>query len=572
MTETSIIETVDKTCKRTFIIAAVFSCFINILMLTVPLYMLQIFDRVLSSQSIDTLVYLTLFAILALAVMASLLIVRSFILIRLSNWLEGLLGPAAIKIAPDEILSGNNYALQANRDLLSLRQILASEPMFTFFDFPWVPIYIAIIFMLHPLLGILSLLAAVCLGVVAIVNERLSRKLIQEASEKSNECNNYIEATLRNSQVVQAMGMLPGIIANWQVNNTKAIKQQGRASDQIAVMSALSKFLRLLFQILMLGTGAYLVVSSNLTPGGMIAGSILLARALAPVESAIGSWKQFILARQIITRLRKYFCKPNRRQLETKLPAPKGAIKIKELMFAFPKCKNWMIKQINADIEPGECIGIIGPSGAGKSTLLKLMTGILQPSAGSVRLDGVDVYQWSRSQLGQHIGYLPQDVELLPGTVKANIARHGIIDDSKVIQAAKSAGIHEMILQLPQAYDTNIMTAEYKLSGGQQQRIALARALYNEPTLLVLDEPNSSLDSEGKHALLTTINDWCSKKRTVLLISHSPSILRCASKIMFLQNGMLTQMGAISDVLASFNKSKPQASLRSSININTGSK
>ena len=484
-------------CHKALYVAGFFSFFINILMLTTSLYMLQVYDRVLASRSYDTLIYLTLAAVIALAALTLLDIARSRVLVHVSYWLDNALSPAALAKGPDQILQGYAYGPQALRDIATVRQFIAGAGIFSLFDAPWVPIYLFVIFILSPALGFLATFGAIILFVLALINEIMTRKFLNEANSRAMSAQYYVDTSLRNAESIQAMGMMPNIIQHWETQNAPVLQLQTIASNRAAIILAISKFMRLSLQIFMLGIGAYLVINNQLTGGAMIAGSILLSRALAPVEQAISVWKQILAARQAYHRLQQHFSATTRHTSNISLPAPKGIVTLENVTYHLSRTEKPILANISLQIDAGEMIAIIGPSGAGKSTLARLIVGALKATSGDVRLDGADVYTWERHDFGRYTGYLPQDIELFTGTVKDNIARMGIIEDEAVISAAQIAEVHNLILHLPKGYDTHIGNSSYVLSGGQRQRIALARAIYHFPRLLVLDEPNSNLDKNG---------------------------------------------------------------------------
>ncbi|OGT52193.1 MAG: hypothetical protein A3E84_02515 [Gammaproteobacteria bacterium RIFCSPHIGHO2_12_FULL_42_13] len=547
--DASFLRKIMQACHKALYVAGFFSCFINILMLTTSLYMLQVYDRVLASRSFDTLIYLTLAAIIALVALTLLDIARSRVLVHVSYWLDNALSPTALAKSADQLLQGYAYGPQALRDIATIRQFVAGAGIFSLFDAPWVPIYLFVIFMLSPLLGLLATLGAVILFILAILNERMTRKLLNEATIRAMGAQYYIDASLRNAEIIQAMGMMKNIIQHWESQNGPVLQLQTIASNRAAIILAISKFMRLTLQIFMLGVGAYLVIENQLTGGAMIAGSILLSRALAPVEQAISVWKQLLAARQAYYRLQQHFSATTRYVSNITLPPPQGTVTLENVMYHLSRADKPILSNISLQIKAGEVIAVIGPSGAGKSTLARLIVGALKTTSGDVRLDGADVYTWDRNDFGRYTGYLPQDIELFTGTVKDNIARMGVIEDEAVVTAAQIAGVHNMILHLPKGYDTYIGNNSYILSGGQRQRIALARAIYHFPRLLVLDEPNSNLDSEGEESLLHAILAMRAKGTTQIIIAHHPSIIKQVDKIIFLVEGQIKMIGPRDQVL-----------------------
>lgn len=544
---------------RAFFFVAIFSFFINLLMLTSPIYMLQVYDRVLTARSEATLVYLSLIIGSMMLVMALLEMVRSRVLVRVSGKMEQVLGGKVF----DAIFALNLRSPAANRsqslrDLDTVRQFITSQGPFALFDAPWAPIFIGIVFMMHPLLGLVAIIGALILFALAFATEVATKKPLGEANMHAIKAASFAEASLKNSEVLAAMGMLPGIRRRWRASQDKALLLQAKASDSAGGISALTKFIRLLLQSSMLGFGAYLALEGEITPGVMIAASIIMGRGLAPVEQAIGSWKSFVAARGAYARLDELLRTFTPPANTMELPAPTGVVTVDRVVAMPPGGTNPTIKGVSFGLGVGEALAIIGPSAAGKSTLARLLVGVWAPHSGSVRLDGADVYSWNHEQLGPHIGYLPQDVEIFDGTIKENIARFGEIDPAKVVEAAQLAGVHDMILRLPSGYDTLIGPGGIALSGGQRQRLGLARAVYGDPAFVVLDEPNSNLDSDGETALVGGLQRLKQKNTTVILISHRPSILNHVDKVLLLRDGMVEMFGPKQEVMARLTRPVPQ--------------
>lgn len=547
---TSFFNNVIRACRQAVFYAVIFSFFTNLFMLTIPLYMLQIYDRVFASYSYDTLLYLTILAVFALLVYALVDVARTQIFTNVSHWLDHQLGSEALLRSPDELLQGRSYGTQSIADVRNLRTFITTPGFITFFDIPWMPIYIIVIFLLNVYLGILAVFGSLMLVVLAILNQKLTQKTLMEANVKNIMSQRQIDASLRNAEVIQAMGMMPNVIRFWHKQNDEALNLQTNANRINGFLSSFSKFLRLVLQMLVFTLGAVLVIKGQLSAGSMIAASILMSRALAPVDQAIGSWKTMIASLAGYRRLKEHFKVDSLRgSAGINLPAPKGKIHIEDLVFQAAGNEKLILNRINLTIEPGELVALIGPSGAGKSTLARLIVGALKPSHGKVRLDGADVYTWDRTHFGNHVGYLPQDVELFLGTVKENIARLNEGDDAKVISAAKLADIHDLILHFPKGYDTPTVIGGFNISNGQRQRIALARALYDEPAVLVLDEPNSNLDQKGEEALLQALLTMKQKGATQLVITHRPYLLNSVDKIILLREGMVQLFGTRDEVL-----------------------
>ena len=542
-----------RACRRAFWFVTFFSCIVNILMLTVPIYMLQVMDRVFASHSLDTLFYLTLIALFALAILAIIDFVRSRMLLFISHWLDNKLSPEALLRSVDTLLKGDTYGAQSIRDIATIRGFLTGPGMTAFLDSPWVPIYLLVIFMLHPYLGLLGTLGAIILFCFAILNEKSIRSLILESNTNAMTAQHYIALTLRNAESIQAMGMLSSIINRWFLENKKVLGIQSIANKRSGLILAGSKFTRLAIQVLVLGLGAYLVVNNQLTPGGMLAASIILSRALAPIEQAIGVWNQFLGTRQAYERLDHYFNLPSHRTGEIQLPTPKGHISVENVSYippGLPGTQRYILKNIQFELNPGEVLAIIGPSAAGKTSLARLLVGAWGPSAGNVRLDGASIYDWDRNEIGKHIGYLPQAVELFVGSIKLNISRMQDADDADVIQAGMDAGVHDMILHFPEGYDTMLTESMHNLSAGQRQRIGFARALFGRPPYIVLDEPNSNLDAEGEQALVVALLAAKARGGTVIFIAHRLGVIKIADKILLLKEGVLQLFGPSNEVMA----------------------
>ncbi|MES2943985.1 MAG: type I secretion system permease/ATPase [Pseudomonadota bacterium] len=537
--------------RGAFLTVAIFSGFLNVLMLAPSLYMLQVYDRVLASRNETTLLVLTLLLLGAFIFMGALEAIRTWVLVRVGARLDGTLNARVFNATFERSLAqaGSNAA-QPMHDLNTLRQTLTGPALLTLFDAPWMPVYLLVISLFSIELGIFALVGALILAALAVVNEKISKPKLDEAQKFNAQSQLALTHHLRNAEVIEALGMLPSIRRHWHGLHQKQIQLQAAASDQAAVMGGLTKFVRITMQSLSLGFGALLVLEGKMSPGSMIAASVLVSRALAPVEMLVGNWKQIITGRAAFARLNELLGAHPARQYGMELPAPTGAIRFEGVSTAAPGTKQLILKNLGFAIAAGESVAVIGPSGAGKSTLARLLVGIWPAMAGTVRLDGADLFQWSKDQLGPYLGYLPQDIELFDGTVAENIARFGEIDSEQVITAAKRAGMHEQILRLPKGYDTPLGVSGSALSGGQKQRIGLARALYGNPSLVVLDEPNSNLDEAGERALSETIRDLSARGTTTILITHRMSSLSVVQKIMVLSDGVLKAYGPRDEVLA----------------------
>jgi PrtD family type I secretion system ABC transporter len=521
-----------------------FSLAINLLVLTSPLYMMQVYDRVLTARSEPTLLYLTLFALACLAILGALELVRSRILVRMGEQFDAVLADRVFTIVLSQGRSGQSF-----RDLDALRTFLTGAGMLALLDAPWTPIYLFLVYLLHPMLGHVALFGVLALLALGLLNERLTRKPLAEAGAEMATSTRFAELSARNAEAVRAMGMLPGLQAIWRGSHTRGLALQSQASDRAGDIAAAAKFVRFFLQVAILGMGAYLVILQECTGGVMIAASIIMGRGLAPVETSIGAWRGFLMARLAYRRLKEEFADLQQDKEPMALPAPTGAVLVEKLVGGPPGVAKPVIAGASFTLNAGSCLGIAGPSAAGKSTLARLLVGVWRPLSGEVRLDHVNIADWRREEVGPHIGYLPQDIELFPASVAVNIARFGKIDAEKVVEAAKLAGAHEMILELPDGYDTVIGIGGNELSGGQRQKIALARAFYGFPALIVLDEPTSNLDSEGEAAVSRAIEELKQKRRTVVVIAHRLNLLITTDALMVLQKGVITQFGKTSEIM-----------------------
>jgi PrtD family type I secretion system ABC transporter len=537
-------------CRPHFLFAGLFSLIINVLQLTVPLYMLQVFDRVLTSRSYETLVALSLVAAGALMVSLLLDLLRARLLLAAGVTLDGLASSTALT----EILqcSGqprNNLGGAELKDVSTLRSFLTGPGVIALFDAPWAPLYLGVIFLFHPQLGWIATLGAITLFLLACVNERLTRRPLDEMSAAARRAAREIDGGVRNAEIVNVLGLSGDVKRRWHKLNHAVIDAQVRAAGRGNLIGGLTKFARLLIQVLMLAAGALLVLDHVVTGGVMITGTLILARALSPVENAIITWKGLVEAREAYRRLQQLLTTGSEVKQRTRLPAPQGRVVADRLTYAPPGAESMLLKGISFALEPGESLGLIGPSGSGKSTLARVLTGWLNPSAGALRLDGADIADWPRLELGPHLGYLPQDAQLFSGTVAENIGRLSEASSAAIIDAAKRAYAHEMILALPNGYDTVIGDAGVALSGGQRQRIALARALFGNPRFIVLDEPNANLDTEGERALLSAMREITHAGVTLIIISHRPSLLAHVDKLLVLNTGRVEAFGPRNQIM-----------------------
>jgi PrtD family type I secretion system ABC transporter len=538
-------------CLPYFGAAALFSCGINLLYLASPLYMLQVYDRVMASGSQYTLIMLTVALLLALATMAALDAIRARVLVRCGIAFDARLAARLMTALIDRfVYSGSTRHAQLLRDLDQFRQFLTGPGVHAIFDLPWMPIYVAILCLLHPLLGLVAVAGAGVLLLLAVLNELVTSRPLKRANEAALRTYGFTDAALRNAEVIQAMGMQGGLLGVWDGDRRDMLSAQAVASDRNASLTALIKFSRLFLQSLILGVGAWLAIDHAVTAGVIFAGSLLMGRALAPIEQVVGAWKQFVGARQAYRRVRDLLAAEPARAFGMQLPRPEGRLSVERLVFAPPGHERPLIKGISFDLPAGQGLGLIGPSAAGKSTLARLLVGAWKPNVGHVRLDGADVWSWNRADFGRHVGYLPQDIELFAGTVRDNIARFTDAAPADIVEAARKAGIHEMILRLPNGYETEIGEGGAALSGGQRQRIGLARALFGSPCLLVLDEPNANLDAEGEQALAQTLAELKAQGTTIVVIAHRPAVLNTVDKIIVMRDGAIEMFGPRAEIVA----------------------
>jgi ATP-binding cassette, subfamily C, bacterial exporter for protease/lipase len=548
--------------KSTFWTIGTFSAITNLLMLVPSLYMLQVYDRVLASRNEMTLIMLTVLMLGAYVLMSGLELVRSFVLVRVGARFDLALNKRVYTAAFEQNLkqAGGN-AGQALNDLTTLRQFLTGNGLFAFFDAPWFPIYLAVIFAFDVWLGLFALVGSMILIALAFINERVTKAPLGEANSMAIASSAMATNNLRNAEVIESMGMLPNLMGRWFKTHSKFLVLQADASEKAAKIAAVTKFTQVSLQSLVLGFGALLVLENDITAGMMIAASILVGRTLAPVQQVIGVWKSWSSTRSAYERLSRLLEANPAREAGMELPKPQGALSVEGVTAAPPGGKSAILKGLSFAIVPGDVLGVIGPSGSGKSTLARLLVGVWPAQMGKVRLDGADIYQWNKGELGPHMGYLPQDIELFAGTVSENIARFGEVDAEKVVVAAKRAGVHDMILHMPDGYDTRLGEAGAGLSGGQKQRIGLARAMYGDPSLIVLDEPNSNLDDIGEQALVQAILDLRQRGKTIVLITHRTTVLGATSKLLLLRDGAAQAFGPTNEVLAALQEANKKAML-----------
>jgi len=541
-----------KAVKHYFIYAGAFSAAINILMLVPVLYMLQVYDRVMSSGSLSTLAMLTIIMVFLLMAMGGFEWVRTMILTSASNKIEtGLRDRVFDASFKQNLYSGGAGAgSQPSSDLSQLRQFMTGNGLFAFFDAPWFPIYIAVMFMFHPWFGIVGVISGIVMVAFAFATEKATNEKLKEANIEANWVNNQINGSMRNSEVIAAMGMIEGIRHRQQERADKVLLLQTEASRRAGLLGNLSKSFRLITQSLILGLGALLALEQEISPGMVIAGSLLLGRALAPIDLLVGTWKGFAVARAQYERLGQLLERIPEDQDTMSLPAPTGQISVEGVYVTPPGAKAPVVAGVGFELDAGEILGIVGPSASGKSSLARALLGIWPTGGGKVRLDGADIFSWNRRELGPYLGYLPQDIELFDGSISENISRFGELDSEKVVEAAQLAGVHDLILRLPNGYDTIIGGNGGILSGGQRQRIGLARAVYGNPKLLVLDEPNSNLDDQGERELVLALQRVKEQGCTVIVITHRTMVLMVTDKILVMKDGAAKSFGPSDQVLS----------------------
>jgi ATP-binding cassette subfamily B protein len=546
--------------RRTAIYLGVFSFIINLMQLVLPLYTLQVLDRVMSSGSVETLLMLTLIMSFCILFYGFFSILRSFVLQRVSEWLDERVAPYILSESISKSSHGVESAgAQTLRDLNTCRGFVAGHGAITLFDWPWTPIYFLFIFAINATIGFVVLIGAALLLLFTFISEYAGKKPMGEASKRSIANMRFVDVAVRNADIVESMGMGRAVIDAWGEKNRDVLYYQGIAADRGTVISTCSRLVRMFIQIAVIGVGAYIALDSHVTAGGIIACSILAGRALGPFDAAISTWKGFLGARDSYERLVKAIETPIVSRGAMRMPVPTGVLRADGVYFRPAGSDRIVLKGLQFQIEPGESVGIIGPSAAGKSTLVKLIVGIWPATQGSIRLDGVDVYKWNREDFGRYVGYLPQDVELFPDTVRNNIARlDPSATDEEVVEAAMMAGTHDMILRLPKGYDTVVGEGLAGLSPGQKQRIGLARALFRRPKLLVLDEPNSNLDGDGERALTRALAIAKELGITTIMVAHKPSLVANLDKIIMLRAGALEAFGPREEILGKYVRNAPQ--------------
>ncbi len=536
--------------RRNMVFVMVLTCATNLLLLAIPVYLFQISDRVLTSRSVDTLIMLTIVIAGAIMLQAMFDAIRRFILMRTAVEVAARLGAPILSAAAHASQHGTGREYQTLGDLQQLRSFLTSGTLLSFLDVPFAPLFILAIYFVHPHLGLIVLFTALVLIVIALINQRATSKPFAAASLAQAKANQHLDSMSRNSQIINALAMIPEAVAIWGKDTAQSLTEQVKAQDRNIVSASISRAVRLLTQIAMLGWGAFLAIDGQITGGMVIAASIIAGRALAPVEGAIEGWNAYLLSRASFGRIATLL-QGSRYQFERlRLPQPQGRLDVERLLYVPGGTKQVILNGISFSLNPGETLAIIGNSGAGKTTLGKMLVGSILPTSGNVRLDLMDLRNWDSRQLGENIGYLPQDVQLFPGTIKDNIGRmRSDVSDEAIHKAAMLADVHDMIASLPYGYETQVAADGSPLSGGQKQRIGLARAFFGDPRLVVLDEPNSNLDVGGDKALANSLEHAKANDITVVVITQKPALLRSVDKIMLLANGAINLFGTRDVVL-----------------------
>lgn len=537
-------------CRRNLVTVGIFSIAINLLVLAIPIYLFNVSDRVLTSRSTDTLIMLTTIVAGAIAAHVLLDMMRRFILMRIAVEAESKLGAPVLSAAAKSAQGGSSRDFQTLADLQQLRNFITGPVILTMFDAPVAPVYLLVVFMIHPHLGFIVMTTGLALLLVALINQKVTAVSFARANAFATRANLQAEAMARNAQVMNAMGMIPEGVQFWGRETVESLKAQVQGQDRNIFMTGISKFLRLTTQILILAWGAVLALESQLTGGMIIAASIVGSRALAPLEGTIEGWRNFVQARTAYARIKTLLQNSPLNYERLRLPRPEGRLSVERILYVPPPNKKVILNGVTFQLEPGESLAIIGASGTGKSTLARMLVGSIVPTAGNVRLDMMDLRNWDPRQFGENVGYLPQDVQLFPASIKANIARmREDATDEAIYDAAEMADVHEMISEFAQGYETQVSMDGSPLSGGQKQRIGLARAFFGNPRLIVLDEPNSNLDSRGERALAKALLRAKKKALTVVTITQRPSLLKSVDKIMILTNGAVQAFGNRDDLI-----------------------
>lgn len=538
------------TVRRNLAIVMVFTLAINVLVLAIPLYLFQISDRVLTSRSIDTLVMLTTLILGAVILQAFLDSIRRFILMRTAVELEVHLGAPILSAAARASLHGNGKDYQTLQDLQQIRAFLTSGTLVAFLDAPLMPLFVVVVYFVHPHLGLIIMGCCAVLFTIAWLNQKFTARQFAEANSYVSRANFHLESMARNSQIINAMAMIPEAVRMWGHETAGSLKSHVAAQDRNIVFTGISKAARMITQVALLGWGAHLSLSGELTGGMVIAASIVSGRALAPVEGAIEGWHQFNKSAAAYGRIKALLLNSPLNFPRLRLPNPEGRLEVERILFVPPPQKRVILNGISFSLKKGESLAIIGNSGSGKTTLGKMLVGSIMPTSGNVRLDLMDLRNWDQRQFGESIGYLPQDVQLFPGTIKANICRmRDDVEDHQIYDAAVLADVHEMIATFPQGYETIVAADGAPLSGGQKQRIALARAFFGNPKLVVLDEPNSNLDTQGENALAKALLHAKKNGITTVTITQRPALLQVVDKILVLKDGSVAMFGERVEIL-----------------------
>lgn len=539
-----------KTYRTILASTIIFSAAINILMFVGPLYMLQVYDRVLQSRSEVTLLVLTVIAISMLVVYGILEWVRSRVLVRAGLRFDEMISKGVFnRVVTSTLAQPQARSEFALMDIDRLREFFTGSGLIAICDVPWVPVFLAVCFIFHPMLGWIATGGAVIIFALALINEFSTKKALAEANSDSQAAQHFANTTLQNAEVIRALGMENNLRSRWSVLHRGMLEKQATASDRAGVLLSASKFVRMSLQVFILGGGALLALEGLISPGAMIAASIMMGRALAPVDQVVGQWKQFVGAREAYGRLNSMFKAVPGDIERTQLPAPKGQLVAEQLLVAAPGSRTPILQGVSFVLEPGEILSLVGPSGAGKSTLVRALVGVWPALSGAIRLDGSELDHWNKEELGSYLGYLPQTVELFSGTIAENIARFTDATSDDVIRAAKAANVHNLIQNLPDGYETQIGVGGGQLSGGERQRVGLARALFGDPAVIILDEPNANLDSEGEEALFEAIGNLKSLNKTIIFVSHKMSLVALSDKTLILAAGRMQAFGPTKQVL-----------------------
>ncbi len=552
----SIKEAVLRT-RATLFGAFIFSILINLLVLSPILFMLTLMDRIVPSRSVSTLVAMFLLVVFLLIIMGLLMWVRSTMLFRMGTRLDTIINERIFNASVDFARgTGGKEVTQPIEDLNHLRQFLGSSALIGFFDLPMVPVFIAVLFLFHAVFGYLALAGGMIMLVIGVITEVRTREPAMIASEQAIRERQMLSSNLRNVEVMEALGMRERVFLRWRDQHEQTLGWQGVTEERSAGLGALSKFVMIMIRPIMLGAAGYLAIQQLITPGVMIVAALLASRAIGPLGQVIGSWKSLLSARAAYGRLQGLLELMPARPRQLSLPAPAGQLQLVGVVARPPGAEHPVLRGVGFELAAGETLGVIGPSAAGKSTLARVMLGVWPLMAGAVRLDGADIDLYNRDELGHHLGYLPQETELFAGTIAENIGRFNPMDDALVVEAAKRAHAHELISQLPNGYNTKIGPGGLGLSGGQRQRIGLARALYGDPRLVILDEPNASLDERGETALFEALADLHAAGCTVVVISHRPNMLKAVDKVLVLKHGQVEAFGPRDEVLSRVLKPK----------------